>query len=608
MLQIYVYGPNGEQGFLELSENARLNTESLADAFDEDLSNISEFTLPSEAPWTPKNRRLFGFAERLENFQNRPRFYECIVYNDYVPEIPKGKLTILEKSGYYTYKKGKFNFTISGTKGLFGAQIRNKTLQNLTLGGVITWENDESRKFAEDVMKGLYPQYPYLRFAPVAIENFIQTNRPDHGGEFLARDCVNNLIVTGAGANDWTFNAPNPSNPSEPASSGNDARMNYRTIPFFTVKWVFRKMMEELGYTLIGEFMSSTDFDDLVIFNNYAIENYQTSARLDFNRSIFPTNHVPSISLGDFFKGVCKFFNFFPVFMSNNQVRLIYRTQYLKEKRILNLSALVSKSFVSSFDEQGNSTDSNGYKLALQWDSNDGYKNERVKDLKDVIVAGTVTTFSQLATFNPGYQLTTDHVVFVEAENLYYRVANATTTPILWNAYAEKLDEFIVGEGERTVDIPVSTLCTYVEFVAADALFVRRNYVGTRQPGSYRNNKGVRVTAPFELRFFYISRAMIGTNNIPISYNHNRLPNNTKIQEYSLSFHGPEGLARLHESWQRLRAKAEVLKTTIQVNEKVLEDLKNHNIWEINNVQYLPFRTQRSIPLSTDMEIRVIPL
>lgn len=82
----------------------------------------------------------------------------------------------------------------------------------------------------------------------------------------------------------------------------------------------------------------------------------------------------------------------------------------------------------------------------------------------------------------------------------------------------------------------------FTNYYAVYCYHNKRSYVGTRQAGSYQNNKGVRVTAPFELRMFYITKETIGTNNIPISYNHNRLRNNTKVQEYSLCFFDHEGL------------------------------------------------------------------
>lgn len=603
MLQIYIYGPQ-EQGFLDLDPGTSLELETLFDAFDEDLST-GEYSLPLEAPWTPWNRRLTGFAERLSNFSINPKEFRCTVYDSMVPEIPIGKMTILEKSGNWTYTKGRFNFSISGGKGLFGSAIKNKKLKSLYFDGPITWQDDESRKFAKDLMMGLYPQFSHISFAPVAMENFFDQQRKDYTDEFLARDCVNNVIVTGAGIDDWTFDRPDPSNPSTPAI-GTD-RKDYRTIPYFNLMWVFRKVMDNIGYKATGELMNTTDFDHLYIFNNFSLEYYFSSTNLDYNRSIFPANHLPDITVLEFIKAVLDWLNIFPVFPSSNEIKLVYRNSILNNRTILNIGNIVGREFTSTIEDQ--STDSNGYKLVYKLDSEDQYYSGRIKDLSDKVLAGSVATYSNLATFDPGYQLTTEHIVFVEADNMYYQVADATVPGATkYDAYAERLGDYIVGDGERTVDIGLCTLATYVEQDATSNLIEKRNYVGCRQTGSYRNYKNAIVQTPFSFRVFYINKREVAGVNIPVSYNHNKNDSNTIIEKYSLSWHGTNGMAQFHAAWQAIRSKTEVLKTTIGINQKVLAELKASNTYEQNNVLFLPFKITRNIPMSNQGELRVVPL
>jgi hypothetical protein len=605
MLQIYVYGPQ-EEGFLDLDPGTVLEVESLEDIFDEDLAT-SDFTVPLDFPWTPHNRRLMGFPERLENFVTKQSWFRCTVFDDHYPEFPVAKLTILEKVGFYTYRKGKFNASISSEKGLFGTIIKNKKLRGFYFEGPISWTDVESRKFAEDVMKGNYPQYNYISFAPVAMENFMVKDRPDFTDEYLVKDTVNCIIVTGAGADDWTFDRPDPADPDQPVPADNRQRIDYRTIPFFNLKWVMKKMFEECGYKLTGDFLDNSDFDNVVIENNYSLENYEVnSIYLDFNRNIYPSNHLPDISAGDFLKAVFDAFNMYPTFPGNNEVKLVYRVVELKDRDITNIDHLVSREFTSSFESANN--DSDGYKLSMKWDPNDQYHNDRVKDLQDKILAGTVSKFVDLATFDPGYQLTTDHVAFVEADNIYYRVADAISNPKKWDAYAEKLSDYESGGGERNIEIGLSTLCTYVEQNSDTTLFEKKNYVGTRQPGSYRNHKGVVVINPFSLRVFYLRKRVINGVNIPVSYNHNRDSANNQIEKYSLSWHGTTGLATLHTAWQQLREKSEVVKTTVRVDQKILQELETSKKWAINNVAFIPYRKTRTIPLKNSMEIRIVPL
>lgn len=604
MLRIYIKGPQ-KQGFLDLPPGAKMQIESLYDIFDEDLST-GEFSLPQDVPWTDNNRMLLGFAERLTNFATRQEFYECTVYDDYVPEIPVAKFRILEKSGAFTYRRGKFSATISGSKSIFGSIIKNKRLRSFYFGGIIAWQDKESRKFAEDVMKGLYPQYDYLGFAPVAIENFYVKDRPDYSDEFLAGDTVNYLIKTGNGIDDWTFNRVNPDNTAAAVANNSPLRVDYQTVPFFKWKWVFKKVFEELGYVVTGDVINSTDFDNLFMFNNYGIENYSHTVYQDFNRSIFPSNHMPDITAVEFIKASLDGLNLFPTFKNDREINLQYRVTNVKEKNVLDISSLAGKDFQSTFEEA--STDSNGFKLTMQWDPADGYKSERAKEITEKVLKGSVAKKADLATFLLAEELTTDHIVYVEAENLYYVVADGTSNPRVWDVYTEKLTDYISGNGERNLEVGLSTLCTYIGFNPANSLQERKNYVGTRQPGSYRNKKNVYVLNPFGLRVFYLQKRVIGGTNMPVTYNHNRDDNNAIIEKFSLSWHGIDGLAQLHIAWQNLRTKVEVVKTTIQIDQKVLADLKTFNKVQINGVQFLPYKNIRTIPLESEMEIRIVPL
>lgn len=167
MLQIYISGPL-ESGFLDIDPGTVLSMESVADIFDEDLST-GEFSLPGKAPWTGNNKKLLGFAERFQNLVTPVRDFKCAVFDSGYPELPAGKFSIIGKTGNFSYTKGSFDFTITGTKGLFGSQIKNKKVNDLQLGGKITWADIDSRHFAEAFMKGSYQQYNYLAFVPVAI-------------------------------------------------------------------------------------------------------------------------------------------------------------------------------------------------------------------------------------------------------------------------------------------------------------------------------------------------------------------------------------------------------------------------------------------------------
>lgn len=604
MLQIYLYGPT-QQGWLDLNQNSELEIEEYAEPFDEDLST-GTFSLPTDLPWTDNNCRLFGFSERLENFSKMPKQFKCDVYDDGFPEMISAQLTILEKNGAFSYSTGSFSTSIAGTKGLFGTLVKNKKLTDLKLGGLINFPGKDSREFAYDVMTGVELNYPYISFAPVAIEGFLQTDRPDYTTEFLARDTVNTVVINNTGTG-WVFGRPTAADPTIAAPSGDAEYVDYRTVPFFNLKYVLKKVFEENNFRVSGALVDGTDFDDLYIFNNYAIEYYLVSPSFaDINHFINPANHMPDISIADFLRGLFALFNVYPTFVNAQEVKLIYRKTLLSGMQIKSLNEVVDKIFNSSFE---NSEPEDGYTLDYGWDSSDQYYSDRVKDLTDKTYIGSVRTFADLQTLNPGRALTTNDYAYVEADNLYYLVANSLSTPKLWDAYAERLDKYIVGKGERTVDINISTLATYVEFVEADALYERRPYVGTRQPGSYTNNKKTLVKNAFGLRIFYIKVYPLLSSFFPFSFSHNRDKDGNIIEPYSLAWDGEYGLAKnFHNGWQAARSNAQIVKTNVRADHKILSEVQAATAMEIDNILYLPYKTERSIPNNGSVKMHLMLL
>lgn len=648
-LQIYIYGPT-ESGFIDTTPGTALDMENLADIFDENLS-ISEFSLPVSIPWTDKNRRIFGFAERVQNFAPKTNYFTCDVYEDLWPEIQQGRFTILEKIGSFTYKKGSFSASIAGSKAMFGTKIKYKYLNSLSFGGPITWTGMESRDFATAVMKGVYPQYPFLKFAPVAIEDFFDKTRPDWTTEFLARDTVNTVVIAaGTGANGWVFGRPQAdivtstsgvittTYHSTPAPIGDPQHIDYRTVPSFQVKYILTQVFNEMGYTITGDWFTNTDFDDLFLFNQFGIENYALILYEDFNRSINPANHVPPIFVIDFLKGIFDFLNLFPVF-NGTAVTVFNRNNEIKNRKVAAMSAVCDNQFDSTYQtvdtKNSNGTDV-GYQLQYAWDSADQYYSDRVKDLSTVTdkkYVGSVQTIAFLYNLNIGRQLTTADIAYCEADNFYYCVADATnSSAIKWDAYSEELNPYITGDGTRTVAVNCSTLCTYVETNTTTGLMEKQPYLGTRQQGSYINNKGILVNNPFNrqtgalpgtsllsngvqstalysLRVFFIRQKLINNALVPYTSNFNRDDNNQTIAPYSLAWRGIDGLAaKLHSAWQDMRQNMEFVKTTYTADKKTIATMAAANCHEINGVVCVPYLIERQIPLKKTISVTLVPL
>ncbi len=617
MLSIYIhntaatiFNPTGDNGgFLDIPEDAAMTIESVAEAFQE-TEESGEFSLPIDLNWTDNNRRLLNFKERVENFNRAPNSYICTVYDNGFPEFIKAKLTIISRAGSFAYRQGKFTISISGARGIYATEIKNKKLADLPLGGSITWDIlsgiNTSRQFAHWHYTTGYSQYPQIRFAPVGFEGFYDQDRYDYNGEFLAKDTVNNIVDKGGG--NWEFGRPTSTDPSIPAIAGASEYVDYRTIPFFRLKFLLEKVFTDMGYSVSGEIFSNADLDNLVVFNNYGIERYTVPGilgNMDVNRHIIPANHVPDMLISDFLKAVLPGLGIFISFVDDTTVVLVNHNTDINNAAACNMDDVLVDEFESDFIDGTAAED--GYKIALKADDDDQYYSERMKDISGYMLISRVNTRAELSAFTSGSGLTTIDIVYVAAENMYYAVADATSTPVKFDAFAEGIGDFIVGSGERQVDINFSTLAQYVILDAATGLYTNQGYLGTRQKGTYYTNKGVLVKNKFGLRLFYCTppgNAAV----MPRSYNHNRDAGNAIIEKYTLAPNLAGSIAQLLTPFQDILQNAEVVKVSFIANADVMERLRKYKKLNFAGVQFFLKKIERVIPMGHTVKTEVVPL
>lgn len=597
MLQILVYGADATD-FLDLAPGTSLQVQEVKPAFDEDLS-IGEYSLPIDVPWTGKNRRILSFAEMLQP-GNDTYYWRCDVYSDGLPEIIDGKLTMLKKKGLFSYNDGSYSFSISGSKGLFGSMVKKKKLTDLRLGGRITWAALSARAFGEGVMKGEFPEVAAkICFGPVAIEEFFDTERKDYNDEFIVFDTVNNILVTGAGTNSWSFARPTSANPAVAAAVGTAEYVDYRTIPFFNFYFVLKSIFAEFGHTVTGDFFSKQQWTDLYLFNNFAIEKYDETFH-DNCREIIPSNHVPDILIKDFLVESFRFFNLEMLFRANRTVEIRYKHTGLRDKHTVNLTDKTSM----RFDADQLSYAEDGFTLKFDFDSEDSYPSDRVQELKDLTLVGTVLTRQELLNIDPGRQLTTDDIAFVTAENMYYKVANATVSPVLWDCFSEKLGEYKIGAGDTEIAPTLSPLCTYARENTVTALVENMNRAGCRQKGSFYNTKGLAITNPFGLRIFYLKKVDTAGVSLPTTFVNARDDQNTKRVEISLCWEGADGLyEKLHKTWITFLQKTLQVATKLYVDQAWLEKINQASLLEINGILFVPYSISKQLPLRDAVDV-----
>lgn len=603
MLQLYVYGPT-ENGWLQLPPETTLQIEEQDDLFaDEESTVAATYSIPITIPWTPHNRRLLGFAERLRNFNPSNYTYRVDAYDKGWLELSGGKLTLLEKLGDHTFRRGNFQASISGVRGRLGQLLKNKRMPQLNLGGDITYTT-ESRVFAQQVMEGLFPQYNYIQFVPVAFENFFDQQRPDYDNEFLALDTVNNIILNDTG---WVFGRPRSTNRTVPTGPGEREHADYRTIPFLRYQYVLRACFESFGFTVGGDFINDPAWADLLLFNNFALEKYPSSTYEDVNRTLRPGNHVPDVLVEEFIDATLRTFKLRMRFTGANAVELKYKRRSLQQRTAVDITPFAGAEFRSVLPG-ANAQD--GVTIKYGWDSNDQYPNERLKELRTRNFAASVSLLSQLPTLNIGRQLTTDDYVYCQQDNCYYLVADATNPAnIRYDCWAENLYPAVTGAGEREVELPISTLFQYVEFVPSLAVAQRRNYLGCRQTGSYTNNAGNPVISPFGIRVFFGGLTTMFGSERPASWNWNRHFQNIPLGTYNLSLQGPGSLGReLVQDWEQFLTSIEVVEQQMFSNRRLNYLLQQTDQVSINGVVYFKSRRERSIPAELEEKLFLVPL
>ena len=633
MLQLYVYGEL-EQGWLDIDNGTQLAMEYFSDLFDDTFSN-GQFSLPIDIALTDNNRRKLGFAERLSNTGNKLKYWKVDIYEDGWPLLIGTKMTILTRTGNWGYTKGKISVTITGVKGLFGSIINGKKLSDMSLGGVIQWDTQESRDFATDHKDGKHDDLNYIIFAPVACEDFIDTNQSDYTTEFLVRDTLNDLVQIPDGSSfKNVFARVDPTNLNAIIAAGNLQHIDYRTVPFFNLKYVVKKCFTEFGYSIAGDWIDDTDFDKLFIFNNYALEVYAISTYTDYNNMIIPANHVPDMYIVDFLKAIFTFFNVYPSFdRANNKVTLSYRKSSISSINAIDITNKVVDEIevTETVLTDGSSTASNnlgntaGFTLTYDW-GGDSMQSDRVKEkvikdgktyIGDKELIGVVQKPFDLGSFVTSRALNTGDCVLVRDQNMYYSVADATVIPIVWEAYAEALDSYVYGDGSKNISLGLSTLCQYILLNATTGTYYNTGILGAKMKGSYTTNKGNRISNPFGLKIFYADYQSVSTATTPVAMSYNNVAgpylygvtSGGALVKYNLDLNSEVSIGQiLHFSWQIMQVNQLVVKTTILTDTKVLNDLNTYSQVVVNGILFMVYKIEQTTPTKGTMVIYLVPM
>lgn len=536
MLQIFIKGKK-DRGFLDLNPGSALDMEMLSELFDDDLT-LGEYSLPLDAPLTPNNRRLLGFPDLINNIRGSSQeWYEADVWADGMPVRFGARLTIQSISTGFGNNGRAISITIAGHKGIFGAAVQGKYLTDIAFDDI--QYSVPARTFATNVMKAAagYNMYPYLKFAPVVIQNYFDTERPEYNSEFLIRDTVNHVVSTGGGANDWQFNSLN-ADADGPATTGTDEYLNHRTVPFFSYKFILQRLFATFGYTITGQWIDDPAWDALFMFNTCSLEQYNLTLKTDVSNHILPRMHMPKKLIGEFLRDLQMAFCVRFSFQDGNIVRMDYRKRDLASRTAFDATHITTDVVELTIPEFRK----NGFRLSFEFDSDDAYAPERMQDINEKNLVATVSQRTELASLVIGRAFNFNDIVYVKCENQYYCYSNGAG-PDAWEPYSEGLMERNIGAGGREFKSGISPMATYLTYLEDIDRLQTSSMVGADQKGCYYNRNNVPVSYPFATRMFFIGKETDAAgNNVPVSYVHNRRYDGAQRAPVSLSFIAEGGL------------------------------------------------------------------
>jgi hypothetical protein len=395
---------------------------------------------------------------------------------------------------------------------------------------------------------------------------------------------------------------------------GTEEYVDHRTIPFFTLKYVVQKVFEQFGYTAEGEWLADASWDDVMLFNNLAIEKYTgTPSYVDVNREIDVAKHFPKKAIGAFLRDLQLFFNVKLSFKTGNKVSIDYRKSSLRSAKIMDVTKLTNRVF------NGTVTDykAKGFTLVFNFDDADSYNSERIKEIDTAKVVATIDKFADFPDLIIGRPFEYNDLVYVKAENQYYAYSNGVGIDA-WEYYSEKLfplnilpltGEETTEEGGYKKETGISPMVTHIQYDDDLDKLVNQDMVAASMPGSYFNKKYNLVENPFGTRVFYIKNLYKNGNILPISFSNNRDRSNFQRVPKSLAWFGDDGLYEYcWREWLQFLSNTRQVKTGLALNQKQYADLRVMDKLRINGIIYLPVNITLKMPLNDEVEVETYRL
>jgi hypothetical protein len=321
---------------------------------------------------------------------------------DYAPDLEKKVrnplIPVIVKLGNQTFKKAVLSVSVDGQQAEGNLQldlrIINETLKNTKLTEIpdqyyFLGSNEDNLVLLmkQSAINTDWRVYPYA-FLPIRNLNY--------GGEITqtftgalrteVSPTVNEVNISGA--SDFLFVK------TRNATTSVGPRIVFK-VPFFYLCYVIKKIGDYLGYKVTGDFIADPEVNKILIEN---INNANFYTGYGFQIAMY--EHLPVISIEDFFKALVSFFNIrISLNQSTSELSFSWKKEALKKRKIVDLREFPYKILKQEFSEERGytisaeadkfSTDLN--EITDQYIYKDGFKKIDIK-------AGTLRTTTDIIT------------------------------------------------------------------------------------------------------------------------------------------------------------------------------------------------------------------
>ncbi len=510
---------------LDLLPDSTITIDEVSPLFEKD-SIPGGFSYPFNLPVTPTNRRLTGFADRLERkVTGRTELPFQLFHSGKL--IHAGNLVIIEAADHY-----RANLEISN--GDLSSKIKNKKLKDLDLGGTRNWVWQTEYKYGTDDF-ALFPIYN------------------DEFSEFTPDPAY--------GLNHYRLNS------FENGSFYHEPGKHYVVCPFAFINYLIKQIFTQYGFQIIENvFETDADLSDLVLYTTWDITYQEVTYSLQnvllgidqYGEEVWEEINVgvgvrvqdewnladcmPDMLVSDFLLSLRNLFNLGISIDSSNRVRIVKRQDVVLQPSVQNITGLISGSPLIAYLDTAD-----GYKLTWDHDEQDQLFDTKWQDIENVLddLGDDVANSGELAALEP----IPNEVRYVISLDKYFRYEfDQDNSYWKWAEYSIGFQNFLSGNRQEEFASKFSTLLMVTYQRLTGGPFIRCPWAD--QQG---NASDASVNTPFSPRLLFYRGLQLNSDGDaePMGSNDNLDRTGNKLAGKSLCLRWEGNYGLFAQLWEK---------------------------------------------------------